>query len=72
LFGPEGSVLLAQFVPQTFWRAAPLPEIDGWLDKRVPKELATTRDHYMDWARLRVAERAAVLPAADRYVQQLR
>jgi aminopeptidase N len=71
LFGPEGPLLLAQMVPQIFWRAAPLPEIDGWLDKRVPKEVATIRNHYMDWARLRIEERAALLPAADRYVQQL-
>ncbi|MGA3158929.1 MAG: M1 family aminopeptidase, partial [Steroidobacteraceae bacterium] len=69
-FGAEGPVLLAQFAPQAFWRAAPLPEIDAWLGSHVPKELATAKDHYMDWARLRLAERAAVLPAADRYVQQ--
>ena len=71
-FGPEAPVILAQSIPQVYWRAAPLPEIDAWLGARVPKELATAREHYMDQARLRVAERTALLPAADRYVQQLK
>jgi aminopeptidase N len=71
-FGPEAPVILAQYVPQMYWRAAPLSEIDAWLSTRVPKELATAKEHYMDWARLRLAERASVVPAVDRYVAQLK
>jgi aminopeptidase N len=70
-YGPEGPVILAQTIPQVYWRAAPLSEIDAWLGAHLPKELATAREHSMEQARLRVAERTALLPAADRYVQQL-
>ena len=70
-YGPEAPVILAQSVPQVYWRAAPLSEIDAWLGAHIPKELATAREHSIGQARLRVAERAALVPAADRYVQQL-
>jgi aminopeptidase N len=71
-FGAEAPVILAESVPQAYWRAAPLADIDAWLTPRVPKELATTKQHYMDWARLRLAERTAVVLAMDRYVAQLK
>lgn len=71
-FGPGAPVLVVEYVPQVFWRAAPLPELDAWLGAHVPKELTTAREHYMEQARLRVAERSALLPATDRYVQQLK
>jgi hypothetical protein len=45
--------------------------LNAWLSTRVPKELDNARARYIDWARLRVAERAALAPEADRYVQQL-
>ena len=71
-FGPDAPVLVVEYIPQVYWRAAPLPEIDTWLGAHVPRELTTAREHYMEQARLRVAERSALLPAADRYVQQLK
>lgn len=61
----------AEGVPQAFWRAAPLPEINAWLDQREPKEMAPNVAHYLDWARLRLTEQAAMVPAVDSYIQQL-
>jgi aminopeptidase N len=74
LFAADGTfapMSRAQGVPQVFWRAAPLPEIKAWLDQREPKEMDSAVAHYMDWARLRLAEQAAMIPAVDRYIQQL-
>ena len=69
-FGAEAPVILAESVPQIYWRAVPLADIDAWLTPRIPKALATEKQHFMDWARLRLAERNAVVSAADRYVAQ--
>jgi aminopeptidase N len=71
-YGPEAPVLIAQYVPQTYWEAAPLTDLEAWLSTHVPKELDSAKEHYLEWARLRLAERAALVPAADEYVRQLK
>jgi aminopeptidase N len=71
-YGPEGPLLVAQMVPQVYWNAAPLPELDAWLSTRTTNEAEAPKAHYLEWARLRLAERAALRPAADEYVKQLR
>jgi aminopeptidase N len=70
-FGTEGPVLLVQFTPQGFWRAAPLAEIEAWMRARTPHELSTQVDHAMERARLQLAERDALVPAADHYIQNI-
>jgi aminopeptidase N len=69
-FGAEGPISLVQDTPLAFWRAAPLNELEAWMRPRAPKELGMQIDHAMERARLQVAERDALVPAADHYVQQ--
>jgi len=71
-FGPEGPVVLVQYTPRVYWAAAPPGEIEAWMRARAPKELGAQVDHGMERARQQIAERDALLPAADRYVRQSR
>jgi aminopeptidase N len=68
-YGPLASLSLVQETPQEFWRAAPLVEIESWMRVRAPKELDTQIEHAMERARLRLAERDALVSAADHYIQ---
>lgn len=71
-YGPEAPVILVQSVPQIYWNAMPPAELKAWLDAHIPKELESNKAHYLEWAQLRLAERAALRPAADEYVKQLK
>jgi len=64
-------VLHAQYVPQAFWSALPLAEMDSWLRARIPAEFSGQLDHGMERARLRLRQRERLIPAADAVVAQL-
>jgi aminopeptidase N len=71
-FGPEGAVTAAQLIPQVFWNGASLADLKAWLSAHTPAAMAEQVDHGLERARLRLTQRDRLLPAADRYVQQLR
>ena len=62
--------LQAQYVPQVFWNALPLADLDSWLRAHVPTELSGQLDHGMERARLRLAQRERLVPAADAFLRQ--
>jgi aminopeptidase N len=69
-FGQEAPISLVQDTPQAFWRT-PLAELEAWIRTRTPKELSTQVDHAMERARLQVAQRDALVPAADHYIEHI-
>lgn len=65
-FAPQ---IMARSVPENFWNAVPLDQIEAWLKAHVAAEMATELARGMDAARFRVALKKALVPAADGYVQ---
>jgi aminopeptidase N len=71
LMGPMsgfGPLMLAQNIPQTYWNAVPLPELETWVKAHIPAELAPELSRGMEAARFSVAQQASLVPAADAYV----
>ena len=60
----------AQYIPQVFWSALPLDDLDSWLRAHVPAEFYGQLDHGMERARVRLDQRARLVPAADAFLQQ--
>jgi hypothetical protein len=68
-FGP---LFLAQYIPQSYWNAVPLPVLERWIKARIPAELAPELSRGMEGALLSVDKKTALTPAADAYVSALR
>jgi aminopeptidase N len=64
-FGP---LVLAQYVPQAYWDALPLPDLESWVKARVPAELAPELSRGMEGAQFSADQKTALVPAADAYV----
>ena len=65
-FAPQ---IMAQSVPENFWNAVPLDQLEAWVKAHVSAEMAPEIVRGMDAARFRVALKKAMVPAADSYVQ---
>jgi aminopeptidase N len=61
-------IVLAQYVPQAYWDALPLPDLENWVKARVPAEMAPELSRGMEAAQFSAAEKTALVPAADAYV----
>ena len=62
-------LMLAQYVPQTFWNSLPLDQLKTWILAHVPKEMAPNVQKGMDGAKFKVDTKQALVPAADAYVK---
>ena len=60
---------MARSVPEDFWNAAPLDEIETWIKAHVSAEMAPELARGMETARFKVALKKALVPAADGCVQ---
>jgi aminopeptidase N len=65
-FAPQ---TMARSVPEDFWNAAPLDEIETWIKAHVSAEMAPELARGMETARFKVALKKALVPAADGCVQ---
>ncbi len=63
-----GPLVLAQYVPEGFWNAVPLPQLESWIKARIPAELAPELSRGMEAATIRSDQKRALVPAADAYV----
>jgi aminopeptidase N len=61
-------IIMAQYVPQGYWNAVPLPELESWVKARIPAEMAPELSRGMEAAQISVDQKAAIVPAADAYV----
>jgi aminopeptidase N len=71
-FGPAAPVIAVQLIPQYFWSGAPLPDMKAWLSAHTSAAMTEQVDHGLERARLRLAQRDRLVPAADSYLRQLR
>ena len=65
---PFGPLILAQFSPELFWDALPPDELEAWIKARVPAEMSTSLARGMEGARFRLAQKTALVKAADEYL----
>ena len=59
---------LAQYVPENFWNALPLDELQAWLQVRVPPEMAPNLARGMQAARFKYRKKTELAAAADAYL----
>jgi aminopeptidase N len=68
-FGNLEPLILAQYVPQTFWNSLPLDQLKSWVVARVPKEMAANVEKGMEGAKFKADTKRELVPAADAYVK---
>jgi aminopeptidase N len=68
-FGPmEGPQILAQYIPEGFWNAVPLDELETWVKAHIPAEMAPNLARGMESARFDLTQKTALDTATDAYV----
>jgi aminopeptidase N len=67
-FSNFAPLIIAQYVPEWYWDAAPVSELESWVKARVPAELAPEVSRGIEGAQLSQAQKEALVPAADVYV----
>jgi aminopeptidase N len=68
-FGNLGPLIIAQYLPQGYWNAVPLKELEDWIRAHVPAEMEPNIARGMEMARFQVALKKVLVPAADSYLQ---
>jgi len=64
-------LIISQYVPESYWDAMPLPQLQAWINANLPADAADTLERGMQTARFKVAEKQALIPAADAYIESL-
>jgi hypothetical protein len=64
----ERMITLAQFVPTTYWNAAPLDELGAWVRAHVPAEAAPYAARGLARARFALAEKERLVPATEAFL----
>jgi aminopeptidase N len=62
-------LITAEAVPETFWDAGGLDQLEAWVRSRVPAEMSVNVARGMEAARVRLAQKTQLVPAADAYVR---
>ena len=65
---PFGDTMLASDVPEAFWKAQPLDEMDHWIRAHVPPSLGPFVDRGMEAARFKASEKTALTQGADDFL----
>ena len=67
-FPLQEGLIISQTVPQVYWDAMPVPVLETWVRANLPTDAADTMERGMQAARFKVAEKRALAPAADAYL----
>jgi aminopeptidase N len=59
-------LITTESVPQIFWDAVPVEQLEGWIRARVPAEMSPNVDRGIEGARARLAERSVLTRAIER------
>ncbi len=65
-------IVSAQYVPQIFWDATPLDQLESWVKGHTPAGAAQFATRGLERARSQAAEKRQLVPAADGYVSEQR
>lgn len=64
-------LIVAQYAPALYWDVLPVDQLEAWIKAHVPAEMSDNVARGMESARFKVAEKAALVPAADAYTAAL-
>lgn len=67
-YQPAGPIIIAQHIPEIFWQAAPLDQLEAWIQPRLQPEMASNLARGMEAARYRMGQKAALSQAADAFI----
>ncbi len=62
-------LIISQTVPQTYWDAMPLIQLEAWVKANLPADAADTMERGMQAARFKVSEKKFLAPATDAYLK---
>lgn len=65
---PYGPLYVARYGPGMFWSSVPLDQLEAWVKANVPAEMTADIARGMETARFKVAEKSALVSAADRFL----
>jgi hypothetical protein len=68
-FPSNSTLILGQMVPEVYWDSLPLAQLEAWVRANVPAEAAETIERGMETARFKLAEKHALIPAADAFIK---
>jgi aminopeptidase N len=68
-FVMNAPLIIAQYIPQTYWNQIPLPELETWVRAHVPAEMSEDVERGMESARFRLDVKARLVNAADAYLE---
>jgi aminopeptidase N len=71
LMAPQGRyapLRLAQSIPDIYWNALPLDQLEAWVKAHVPAEMADNVARGMEAARFKFEEKGELVQAADEYL----
>jgi aminopeptidase N len=63
------TLILGQNVPEVYWDSVPLGQLEAWVRENCPAEAADTIERGMQTARFKLAEKQALIPAADAFIK---
>jgi len=61
-------LVVAQYVPEVYWNATPLSDLETWVRAHVPAEMSSAVERGMETARFKFAEKTALVREADAYL----
>ncbi len=67
--GTFGPFIIAQYVPQGYWNAVPLDQLEAWIKAHVPTEMAPNIARGMEAARFQLGLKQKLVPATDSFLQ---
>lgn len=67
-FGPYGSLFIAQNVLASFWDSLPPDQLEAWVNAHVPPEMLPMAARSLEIVRFKLAEKTALVRAADKYL----
>jgi hypothetical protein len=61
----SGPLIVAQDMPEHYWRSVPLAAVESWARAHVPAEMSPEIERGMERARFRLAEKTELVRQAD-------
>ncbi|MFI4889373.1 MAG: M1 family metallopeptidase [Steroidobacterales bacterium] len=63
--GDEAQAIMALYIPEIYWNALPLPELEAWVLAHVQAEMSPDVERGMETARFKLAEKADLVRQAE-------
>lgn len=69
-YAMDAPLLVAQYLPESYWSRIPSAELEAWVRAHVPAEMGASVDRGMETVHFRLAEKDMLIGAVGAYVHQ--